>query len=66
LRGKKGYYVIWFNQRKEPDPEEIKDLEDQTRKRLIQEKQNKIISALLKEVRNNSEVVIEDRFSNIQ
>lgn len=64
IKGRKGYYVIAFEEKKEPASEEIEKEKENTRERLLQQKQFKIFQAWLSQVKENSEIIIDEEFRN--
>jgi len=62
LKGKNGYYVIRFNERKSPDDEGFNKEESTIRERLLQQKRIRSYQSLLTLLRDNSEIEIEDSF----
>jgi peptidyl-prolyl cis-trans isomerase D len=62
LKGQKGYYVISFRERKEP---ELKDFEKEKaalKDRLLQQKTFKTMEAWLKRIKSESQISIEEGF----
>lgn len=63
IKGKKGYYVIAFKEKKEPLPEEFEKEKDKTKERLLQQKKYKTFDAWLSELKGRSEISIEADFA---
>lgn len=64
LKGQRGYYVIMFNERKLPSPEDFEKQKDMIRKRLEQQKKYKTYETWLAELKKNSQIVIEEAYAN--
>jgi peptidyl-prolyl cis-trans isomerase D len=62
LKGRKGFYVIEFAQRKEPDPAAFEKEKPDIQERLLQQKRFMTFEAWLEQVKNRSEIVIEKDF----
>lgn len=62
LKGRKGFYVIEFAQRKEPDPAAFEKEKPDIQGRLLQQKRFMTFEAWLEQVKNRSEIVIEKDF----
>ena len=62
ISGQKGFYVIRFKDRKEPDPEAFKKQESELLSKLLQMKKQRAFDQWLAQVRNNSTVAIEEGF----
>ena len=62
LKGRKGYYVIEFAQRKEPDLAAFEKEKSDIQARLLQQKRFMTFEAWLEQVKNRSEIVIEKDF----
>ena len=62
LKGRKGYYVIEFAQRKEPDMEAFEKEKADIQERLLQQKRFMTFEAWLEQIKNRSEIVIEKDF----
>ena len=56
LKGSKGYYVLSFKERKEPDAEAFEKAKDGVKQRLLQEKRNKAFGEWLDGLRKKSEI----------
>ncbi len=56
LKGRKGYYVIAFNERKAPDTEAFKAEETEVRDRLLQQKRVRTFNTWLAQVKSRSEI----------
>ncbi len=64
FKGRKGYYVIQFKERKEPDQEAFDKDKEEVRKKLIQQKQFKTFDTWLSKIKEQSEIFIEPGFLN--
>jgi peptidyl-prolyl cis-trans isomerase D len=64
VKGRKGYYVIQFNQRKAPAMDEFDKEKAGIKERLLQQKIFKTFEAWLEKIKNRSEIVIENGFLN--
>jgi peptidyl-prolyl cis-trans isomerase D len=64
FKGRKGYYVIHFNQRKAPATDEFDKEKAAILERLIQQKRFKTFEAWLEQRKNGSEIVVESDFLN--
>lgn len=66
LKGRKGYYVIRFEERKPPEEEGFEEEKKQIRERLLQQKQYKTFSNWIAQVKDQSEIkiLVEDTFLN--
>jgi peptidyl-prolyl cis-trans isomerase D len=62
FKGRKGYYVIEFSQRKAPELEAFEKEKEDIEKRLLQQKQFKIFEAWLEQIKDRSEIVVEKEF----
>ncbi|RLB85456.1 MAG: peptidyl-prolyl cis-trans isomerase [Deltaproteobacteria bacterium] len=62
IKGKKGYYVIKFRDRKIPEFEGINKENAVIRQRLLQQKENRTVDALLAQIRSKSEITIKKEF----
>ena len=62
LKGRKGYYVIEFAQRKEPDLAAFEKEKHDIQERLLQQKRFTTFEAWLEQIKNRSEIVIEKDF----
>ncbi len=62
FKGRKGYYVIQFSQRKAPDMDEFDKEKVNIKERLLQQKRFKTFEAWLEQIRNRSEIVVEQDF----
>jgi peptidyl-prolyl cis-trans isomerase D len=62
LKGKKGYYVIRFNARKEPSADGFDQEKEAIKERLLQQKTYQILTAWLSQLRSGSEISIEEDF----
>jgi peptidyl-prolyl cis-trans isomerase D len=62
FKGRKGYYVIEFSQRKEPAMEEFEKEKAGIKERLLQQKRFKIFEAWLAKIKNGSEIIVEKDF----
>ena len=64
LKGRKGYYVIRFNERKPPEAEAFDKEKADVRKKLLDQKQFKAFETWLSQLRDQSEIRIEEEFVN--
>lgn len=64
VKGRKGYYVIQFNERKAPDMDAFDKEKDTITEQLLQQKRFRTFSAWLEQLKNGSEIVIEKGFLN--
>jgi peptidyl-prolyl cis-trans isomerase D len=62
LKGRKGYYVIEFAQKKEPDLAAFEKEKPDIQERLLQQKRFATFEGWLEQVKNRSEIVIEKDF----
>jgi peptidyl-prolyl cis-trans isomerase D len=63
-QGRKGYYVIQFNQRKTPAMDEFDKEKAGIKEQLLQQKRFKTFEAWLEQIKNRSEIVVENGFLN--
>jgi len=66
IKGQKGYYVIRFKERKEPEIAAFNEEKETVKEGLTQLKKRKAFDSWLATIRNNSEITIEKRFSDLQ
>jgi peptidyl-prolyl cis-trans isomerase D len=64
VKGRKGYYVIQFNQRKTPTMDEFDKDKAGIKEQLLQQKRFKTFEAWLEQIKNRSEIVVESGFLN--
>ena len=64
VKGQKGFYIIQFKDRKEPDMEEFKKQKSDLLDKLLQMKKQRAFEEWLSQLRNNSEITIEEGFLN--
>ncbi|MCD6224163.1 MAG: SurA N-terminal domain-containing protein [Deltaproteobacteria bacterium] len=62
IPGIRGFYLIRFNESKKPDPDEFEDTKESVSNKLLQEKKIKTFEAWLAQLRNESEISIENNF----
>ncbi|MEA3428075.1 MAG: peptidyl-prolyl cis-trans isomerase, partial [Thermodesulfobacteriota bacterium] len=62
IKGKKGYYVISFKERKEADPEGFVKEKANIKQRLLHQKRIKTLDEWLTQIRNKSNISIEKDF----
>lgn len=62
LKGRKGYYVIQFKDRKAASPEEFEKEMASIKENLLRQKQTKTMDAWLENIRKKSEVIISRNF----
>jgi peptidyl-prolyl cis-trans isomerase D len=60
LKGNNGYYIIAFQDRKEPDNEDFEKEKENIRQRLMIQKQMKTFEDWMTQIRNNSKISIRD------
>ncbi len=64
IETRKGYYVISFKERKEPDPEKIDLKKENIKNRIMTQKQQKVFGEYLAQIKRKSEIIIEDAFQD--
>ncbi|MBT8357097.1 MAG: hypothetical protein HKO79_12580 [Desulfobacterales bacterium] len=64
IKGKKGYYVIRFKNRKQPPITEFAKKKKEIAERLLQQKKYQIFTTWVAQIKNNSEISVEDGFFN--
>ncbi|MDM8549394.1 SurA N-terminal domain-containing protein [Desulfobacterales bacterium HSG2] len=62
LKGRKGYYVIAFKEKKTPEPEEFEKEKEKVKERLLQQKKFRTFDAWLSQVKKRSEISIDADF----
>lgn len=62
IKGRKGYYVIQFKQRKAPAMDEFDKEKAGIKEQLLQQKRFKTFEAWLEQIKNRSEIVVESDF----
>ncbi|MFO8083465.1 MAG: SurA N-terminal domain-containing protein [Desulfobacterales bacterium] len=62
LRGEKGFYVIAFQNRKEPSADNFEQEKENIRNRLLAQKQAKIFEDWIAQIRKNTKISINDEF----
>ena len=62
VKGKKGYYLLKFKERKDPDPEDFRKEKESMIKTLLEEKKLKTFEAWLAGVKSSSKIMIEKEF----
>ena len=62
IEGIRGYYVIVFNENKKPDPDEFNEKKETITNKILEEKKNRTFEAWLTQLRNRSEISIENNF----
>ena len=62
IKGRKGYYVIQFHDRKTPESEGFEEEKGEIVQRLKLQKQSKAFTALLAHLRNAGEISIKEGF----
>ncbi len=60
LKGNNGYYIIAFQERKEPDSEDFEKEKENIHQRLMVQKQMKTFEDWMTQIRNNSKISITD------
>lgn len=58
IKGRKGYYIISFKERKTPEPEEFEKEKDKTKERLLQQKKFKTLEKWMAGLKNKSQISI--------
>lgn len=64
IKGRKGYYVIQFRERKEPDLEAFEKDKENIKNKLIQQKKFRTFDTWLSQIRAQSEIAIEPGILN--
>ncbi|CAB1058785.1 hypothetical protein D1BOALGB6SA_3542 [Olavius sp. associated proteobacterium Delta 1] len=64
IKGRKGYYVIQFIQKKTPAMDEFDKEKAGIKEQLLQQKRFKTFEAWLEQIKNRSEIVVENGFLN--
>jgi peptidyl-prolyl cis-trans isomerase D len=62
VKGKKGYYLLKFKERKDPDPDGFLKEKDAIIKALLEQKKLKTFEAWLAEIKKGSDIIIEKEF----
>jgi parvulin-like peptidyl-prolyl isomerase len=62
VKGKKGYYLLKFTERKDPDTESFGKEKESMIKALLEEKKLKTFEAWIAGIKNSSKIVIEKEF----
>ena len=62
IKGKKGYYVICFKEKKEPEKEGFDQQKSEEKEKLLQQKKRVLFESMLSQVKKKSEIEIEERF----
>ncbi len=62
IKGRQGYYVIWFKARQEADPKEFEDQKARITSSLLSQKRQGAIGGLLARLREKSEITVEEGF----
>jgi len=62
IEGTKGYYVIKFREKKTPDPEGFEKEKEKIKESLVMQKNLRTFEAMLSQIKDRSEILIEDRF----
>jgi peptidyl-prolyl cis-trans isomerase D len=62
VKGKKGYYLLKFKERKDPDPENFEKEKESMIKTLLEEKKLKTFEAWLAGIKSSSKIMIEKEF----
>ena len=63
IKGQKGYFVISFRERQKPSLEGFEKEKTEIKERLLQQKTLKTFDAWLKQLKNESQITIEEAFS---
>jgi peptidyl-prolyl cis-trans isomerase D len=63
IKGQKGYFVIGFRERQKPSLEGFEKEKTEIRERLLQQKTLKTFDAWLTQLKNESQIIIEEGFS---
>ena len=61
-KGQKGYYVFQFRERKEPPVGDFEKERESIKKKLLQQKKNKVVEEWLEQVKSQNEIIIESDF----
>ncbi len=61
-KGQKGYYVFRFRERKEPPAVDFEKERESIRKKLLQQKKNRVVEEWLEQVKKQNEIIIESAF----
>jgi peptidyl-prolyl cis-trans isomerase D len=62
IKGKKGYYVIQFRERKMPEFEEFNKEKTAITQRLLQQKKSTTFAELLSQIKSQSDITIKEGF----
>ncbi len=62
ISGTQGFYLVGFKKSKQPDSDEFEDNKEALRAQLLETKKNKTFEAWLLQLRNGSEISIENNF----
>lgn len=62
VKGSKGYYVIRFRARKEPDLKDFSSQKAEVIQKILEQKKSEIFNTWLSKVKQNNEIEIEDEF----
>jgi peptidyl-prolyl cis-trans isomerase D len=62
IKSKQGYYVLRFKARQEADPKEFEDKKSEITSSLLQQKRQEAIKELLAQLREKSEITVEEGF----
>jgi peptidyl-prolyl cis-trans isomerase D len=62
IKGRQGYYVIRFKARQEADPKEFEDQKSRITSSLLRQKRQRAIGGLLAQLREKSEITVEEGF----
>jgi len=62
IKGSKKYYVIQFKERKDPDPLGFDSEEKEITQSLLVQKQTRMFNSFLEQIKNNSEITIQEGF----
>lgn len=62
IKGKKGYYVIQFRERKVSESEDFNAEKAPIKQRLLQQKQSRMFEAFVTEIKNRSEISIKEEY----
>ncbi len=62
IETRKGYYVVTFKERKDPDPEKIDLKKEDIKKSIMAQKQRKVFGEYLEQIKSSSDIIVEDAF----
>lgn len=65
LKGQKGYFIIGLKEKKLPTDEEYSQEKDQIKENLLSQKKNQTFMAWLRQLKEKSEIRIDERFADL-